>query len=54
MIYFQSNELRGHTEKLKEKLNFELKEANDAKMFHKEEKYQGIDLKELMNPPPPP
>ena len=32
--------------KLKEKENYALKEANNTKLSHKEEKYQLIDLQE--------
>ena len=48
IISVQSKELKGHTENLKEKLNYTLKEANDTKLDQKEEKYQGINLQERM------
>ena len=44
VIYVQSKALKGHAEKLKEKLNYSLKEANDEKNDHKEEREQVIDL----------
>ena len=42
IISVQSKALKGHTEKLKYKLNYSLKEANDAKISQKEEKDQEI------------
>ena len=38
--------LKVHAEKFTEKLNYALKEANDAKLAQKEEKDQVFDLKE--------
>ena len=46
MIYFQIKSLKGHTEKLKENLNYAPKEANDANLAQKEEKYQVLYLQE--------
>ena len=43
-IYVQSNALKDHEAKSKEKFNYALKEANDAKLAQKEEKDQGLDL----------
>ena len=39
----------GHAEKLKDKLNYALKEANDAKLPQKEEKGQVLDFQESMD-----
>ena len=36
--------LKGHAEKLKEKLTYALKEANDGNLDHKEDKNQALDL----------
>ena len=36
IIYVQSKALEGHTEKLKKKLNYALKEANDERLAKKE------------------
>ena len=44
IIYVQSKALKGHVEKAKEKLNYELKEINDAKLYQKEEKKQVLDF----------
>ena len=52
IISIQSKALKGHAEKLKEKLNYALKEANDAKLAQKEEKEQMINFKERMDKPP--
>ena len=49
IIYVQSKPLKDHATKLKEKLNYDLKEANDAKLSQKYEKFQVIDLQELMD-----
>ena len=46
IIYVQNKALKGYAEKLKEKLNYALKEANDAKLAQKEEKYQVLDFQE--------
>ena len=48
IIYFQIKELKGHAEQLKEKLKYSLKEANDEKLFKKEERDQALDLQECM------
>ena len=46
MIYVQIKALKGHAEKLKEKLNYALKEDNDTKLSQKEERGQVLDLQE--------
>ena len=51
MISFQNKVLKGHAEKLKEKLNYALKEANDEKLAHKENRYQLIYLQEHTDKP---
>ena len=45
-ISVHSKALKGHLEKLKEILNYALKEAHDAKLAQKEEKHQVLDLQE--------
>ena len=45
MISFQSKVVKGHAAKLKEKLNYALKEANDAKLDQKERKCQVLNFK---------
>ena len=44
--------MKDHAEKSKEKLNYSLKEANDAKLAQKEEKQQVIVLQEIMDKNP--
>ena len=46
IIYVQSKVVKGHAAKLKEKLNYALKEANDAKLDQKEERDQLLALQE--------
>ena len=41
-MYTQSKALKGHASNLKDKLNYALKETNDAKLTHKVEKFQVI------------
>ena len=48
-ISVQIKSLTSHAEKYKEKLNYVLREANDAKLAHKEEKYQVLDVQEHMD-----
>ena len=44
-MYVQNKALKGHVEKLKENLNYALKEANYEKLDQKEEKDQVLNLK---------
>ena len=48
MISVQSKALKGNAEKLKEKLTYALKEANDGNLDQKEEKKQFLNLQERM------
>ena len=48
MISVQIKSLKGHAEKLKEKLSNALKDASDANLAQKEGKYQVLDLKYRM------
>ena len=45
-VSVKSQELKGHAEKLKERLNYALKEANDEKLAEKEENDHMLDLQE--------
>ena len=48
IISVQSKALKGHAENLKERFNYALKEATYAKLTHKDERYQVLDLLERM------
>ena len=49
IIYVQSKALKGHTEKLKEKLNNFFNEANDANLNQNQDKDQFLDQHERMD-----
>ena len=48
-MYVQIKALKSHVETLKWELNYSLEEDNDSKVYQQEEKYQVVDLQELMD-----
>ena len=49
IISVQSKVLKGHITKMRENLNYALKEANGEKLTQKNIKYQVLDLQERMD-----
>ena len=49
IISVQSKVLKGHITKMRDNLNYALKEANDEKLTQKKIKYQVLDLQDRMD-----